>query len=104
MHRIDCSEDAYLSYGRESGGGHFIDMLRDARSNSDPNSFYPRLIRAGIMKVNSHTLLVDMTLNSGLLQAVQECEYKPAVIMTYFTFWRDGKDQDKEALAKVYAQ
>lgn len=60
-------------------------------------------IRKGVMKVNSSTFLFDTTLNSGLLQAVQECGFMPAVIMTYFTFWRDGRDQDQNALDNVYA-
>ncbi len=60
-------------------------------------------IRKDVMKVNCGTFLIDTTLNSGLLRAVQECGFMPAVIMTYFAFWRDGKDQDKKALDDVYA-
>jgi hypothetical protein len=60
-------------------------------------------IRRGVMKVNGGTFMLDTTLNSGLLRAVQECGYMPAVIMTYFTFWWDRRDQDKKALEDVYA-
>lgn len=54
-----------------------------------------------ILGIDEHTFLVDTTLNSSFLQAIQEANLKPAVIMKEFMFWRDGADQDVEALKKV---
>jgi hypothetical protein len=56
---------------------------------------------SAILGIDEHTFLVDTTLNSSFLQAIQEADLKPAVIMKEFTFWKEGADQDVEALKKV---
>lgn len=53
---------------------------------------------SAILDIDEHTFLVDTTLNSSFLQAIQEADLKPAVIMKEFMFWEDGDDQDDEAL------
>ncbi|KAK3293146.1 uncharacterized protein B0H64DRAFT_476725 [Chaetomium fimeti] len=51
-----------------------------------------------ILGINEHTFLVDTTLNRSFLQAIQEADLRPAVIMKEFKFWKDGADQDAKAL------
>ncbi|KAL2118806.1 hypothetical protein VTJ04DRAFT_5765 [Mycothermus thermophilus] len=62
--------------------------------NADPDAF----IDEGILKIDSHTLVFDTTLNGSVLQAVKEGGFKPAVIIKQLTFWSDEADQDTEAL------
>jgi hypothetical protein len=56
---------------------------------------------SAILGIDEHTFSVDTTLNSSFLQAIQEADLKPAVIMKEFMFWKDGADQDVEALKKA---
>lgn len=53
-------------------------------------------IDKGILKIDTHTFVLDTTLNSTILQLIMEAELKPAVIMKQLTFWRDGADADAE--------
>ncbi|KAH6623117.1 hypothetical protein F5144DRAFT_353606 [Chaetomium tenue] len=55
---------------------------------------------SAILGIDEHSFLIDTTLNSSFLQAVQEADLKPAVIMKEFMFWKDGADQDAEALGR----
>jgi hypothetical protein len=174
MSRIHKTELAFYGFDGESRGGQFLYMLRDAKQNPDPSSFYPRLkqagitidkvvhftrrtamagvdvqllslpykiedrrelflgdlarflagmqgrsgggiphatyemppkedraIEEGIMKVDGRTFVFDTTLNNSVLQALQEADFNPAVIMKEFGFWHDGADEDAEALERV---
>lgn len=58
-------------------------------------------IEKGIMRIDGRTLVFDTTFNGSILQAIQEANLKPAVIVREFTFWRDGADEDAAALAKA---
>jgi hypothetical protein len=53
------------------------------------------------MRIDTRTLVFDTTLNGSILQAIQEANFKPAVIVREFTFWRDGADEDGAALDKA---
>jgi hypothetical protein len=172
MARIHKSELDFYGFDSNSAGGRFLYMLRDARHDPNPASFYQRLkqaglaidkvvhftrptpevgnvqllslplkiekrrelfvddmarflaqmqgsrgeiphttykvpadddgyIEKGIMKIDGRTLVFDTTLNGSILQAIQEANLKPAVIVREFTFWRDGADEDAAALDKV---
>ncbi|KAK4155990.1 hypothetical protein C8A00DRAFT_31152 [Chaetomidium leptoderma] len=174
MTRIHRAELDYYGVDSTSLGGTFLHMLRDARSNPDPASFYQRLrkaelsigkimhftrktvpggdvqrlslpykleakrtyfvgdmaaflgkmrgsrraiphatfeippdndthIKDGIMEIDSNTFLFDTTLNNSVLQAIQEANFLPAVIMKQLTFWHDGADEDAEALKDLYS-
>jgi hypothetical protein len=172
MARIHKSELEFYGFDSSSAGGRFLYMLRDARQDPDPASFYQRLkqaglaidkvvhftrptpvvgdvqllslplkiekrrelfvddmgrflaqmqgcrgaiphttfavptnddgyIEKGIMRIDARTLVFDTTLNGSILQAIQEANFKPAVIVREFTFWRDGADEDGAALDKA---
>ncbi|GAB1318041.1 hypothetical protein MFIFM68171_08251 [Madurella fahalii] len=58
-------------------------------------------IEDAIMKIDSHTLVFDTTLNSTILQTIQEAGFKPGVIMMQLTFWPDGADADPESAKSV---
>ncbi|KAK3900218.1 hypothetical protein C8A05DRAFT_17440 [Staphylotrichum tortipilum] len=87
----------------------FLGKMQESRhkgvshTSFDTPSADDEYISKGVMKVDRHTFLLDTSLNGGILRAVQEAGHRPAVIMTYFTFWPDGRDQDEKALANVYA-
>ncbi|KAK4101169.1 hypothetical protein N658DRAFT_507136 [Parathielavia hyrcaniae] len=101
-YRIDERRELFLA-----DLGRFLAQAQGSRS-AVPHSTYRtpskediRYIEDGIMKIDGRTLVVDTTLNNSLLQSIQEADYRPGVIIKEFTFWRDGADQDAEALAKV---
>lgn len=55
---------------------------------------------SAILGIDEQLFLIDTTLNNSFLQAIQEADLKPAVIMKEFMFWKDGADQDAEALER----
>jgi hypothetical protein len=172
MGRIMQTETDFYGYDSESLGSRLLYMIRDARQNPDPRSFYPQLKRAGvsidkvvnftrktilgdhpqnlslplklddrrrlfvsdmakflsemqggrrklphatyeipatdnryiedgIMKIDSHTLVFDTTLNSSILQIIKEADLKPGVIIMQLTFWPDGVDEDVDSARNV---
>lgn len=60
-----------------------------------------KFIKEGIMKIDTHTLVLDTTLNRTIMQTIQEAGRKPGVIIMELTFWPDGADADPESLKDV---
>lgn len=55
----------------------------------------------GIMKLDRGSFVLDTTMNGGVARAICEAGVRPGVVMREFAFWRDGVDEDGEALRKV---
>ncbi|KAK0710380.1 hypothetical protein B0T21DRAFT_376512 [Apiosordaria backusii] len=93
----------HQNYHRQS---YFVsDMARFLRPKPDghttlkhltfslPDSSAPHdYLDKGVLKINSHTLVFDTTLNNTLLKLIQELDVKPGVIIKELCFWRDGED------------
>ncbi|EAQ83691.1 predicted protein [Chaetomium globosum CBS 148.51] len=114
--RIYQTQLDYYGLDHGSASGIFLNLLRD-----DPGSSFlcQRLKQTGttIKKIihftrqpveDKHRRLAFKVKEKrgyffddvAFLQAIQEADLKPAVIMKEFMFWKDGADQDAEALER----
>ncbi|KAK4120612.1 hypothetical protein N657DRAFT_579424 [Parathielavia appendiculata] len=124
LQRVHLAELQYYGFDSTSPSGKFLYNIRDAKQDPDPSSFYQQLKQAGVSidKIVHFTRKTarssDVQLLSlpyrieerrehflgdlgSVLQAIQEADFRPGVIIKEFTFWRDGVDQDAEALVRV---
>ncbi|KAG7284996.1 hypothetical protein NEMBOFW57_009614 [Staphylotrichum longicolle] len=89
----------------------FLAEAQGAREGAVPHATYvvplahthddDAYVVEGIMKLDRGSFVLDTTMNGGVARAICEAGVRPGVVMREFAFWRDGVDEDGEALRKV---